>query len=172
MAMSGAQAGGISLYYNPLRDKEFNEGEKANPGSLYEPHITDFTRVGFPTMYDGHAIKFLMGWLGHLAVHEPGYSVVVMKRDPAEIMESYQESHPKQARMYNPEQWIKEYPARFEELVRTLKNRRDVKKLLVVEFKDLLQHPETTFARFAQDCDWPLDPEKAATMIERGTEDV
>ena len=91
MMMQALEAGGLPVYYSRARD-EFNErntdaAHRPNPVSLFEPSATDLDEPGFQRRHDGKAVKVLIGW--PLAIHDD-YRVVVMRRDPGAIIESYE----------------------------------------------------------------------------------
>lgn len=161
--MECLEAGGIPVYYsrerNALNEEYTDKRSRPNPRGLYEPSTTDLHEVGFPKKHDGKAIKVMQNWTYCLAVHD--YRVVLMKRDPVEIIEDYERTFKDYWDAELRSRWIREYPEKFRELERQFKNRRDVRSVNVIEVDDFIAEPQAALASL----DWPIDVERAADLV-------
>lgn len=96
MIMEALQAGGVSLVYTNIRDRQMNDGMadedyKPNPGSLYEIPGPVQQHPGFPQQYFGKGLKVLLPPFGHATMMWLGeYRIIVMKRDMEEVRQSYE----------------------------------------------------------------------------------
>jgi len=143
---------------NPKRDK-FNsdhsdEFYKPNPQGLYELQAPQMRHIGFPREHDGKVLKMVLALLQHLAVHE--YSVIFMTRDPEEIRQSYEAAFG--GKIGTPER----IQQRVDEGFLALQNRRDVKQITVIPYRDFLQRPQW----YLQELRWPIDVDKALSVID------
>ena len=160
MMMQALAVGGLPIYTDPARDAMIAATSgRLNPDRLYEPSGTDLQTPGFPRMHDGKAVKMFIPWLGRLAVHE--YRVVLLHRDPAEIIQSYEQAFHESWDARLRGLWIANYEPWCEEAVRSLHNRRDVTDVRVVEFTALRTDPERTI----RDLGWPVDAAHAASVV-------
>ena len=165
MMMQALHHGGIPVYRNLKRDR-LNEHytdrmNRPNPVSLYEPSFDDLKVPGFPRWHNGHLVKLLVPFLSAMAVHE--YRVVVMRRDPEAIMESYAKAFKEHWDRAMLDLWIDEYPQRMEEAQKWFENRRDVYSVHIVDLDEVVKDPVGTFS-LLKSAGWPLDPIKAAQV--------
>lgn len=163
--MRALEAGGMTVAYSAERDQmaanHADEHYQPNPESkLYEVPLKDYGNVDFPLAYQDKVIKVMLWGMDHLAVNPDGYRVVIMRRDPEEIRQSYEAffGHP----LRHP--WMAEYDARIERAAALLRNRRDVKSAHIMDYVDLIADPATEFARL-QMYHWPVDIAAAAFAI-------
>jgi len=163
MMMQALEAGGLPVYYNRDRNavNEFHtDGTKRpNPKGLYEPSQQDFQNVEFPRQHDGKAIKILIPRMGAMAV--AAYRVIIMKRDPEQIMDSYERAFGDFWDTVTRKEWINSYESRFIEAVRQFQNRRDVWDVQVVNMTQLLLTPRWVFTKLA----WPINVPLAASVV-------
>ena len=168
MMMQALEAGGLPVYHHPDRDavneRWTDQASRPNPRGLYEPSTDDLFTPGFPRMHDGCAVKLLIPWLWSLAVHD--YRVVVMIRDPAAILASYERAFKDFWDGRSRARWITEYPARIVEAQRGFKNRRDVRSVTPLVYNAVLGTPRAAFTALAQD-GFPVDVEAAASVVGR-----
>lgn len=166
MLMQGLDAGGLAVYYSRSRDA-FNEANtdstrRPNPKSLYEPSMGELSEPGFPRKHDGRAVKLLLMWLSSMSVHN--YRVVVMKRDPEDIMKSYERNFHEYWDGVTRRKWITEYPARIEEAVRWFNNRKDVRSVVTLDFDEMINDPLSAFSKLYG---WPIDAVKSACVVKQ-----
>ena len=162
LMMRAFEASGVPVVKSEVRD-HINARLQLNPVSLYEPSVDDRERVGFPRMYDGHAVKLVVSWLPSLAVHE--YRVLVMRRNPEAIMDSRAAGLGEHWSFARRAAWVREYPARMAETIRGLENRRDVHAVSIVDFERLLASPRVVFEGLAE-AGFPLVPDDAARVVD------
>lgn len=166
LMMQGLEAGGLPVYRSAARDQvndvRTRPASRPNPVSLYEPSTRDLDRVGFPRMYDEHAVKLVLGWLGSLAVH--AYRVVLLTRDPHEIVDSYENAFQEYWDAPLRARWISTYWPRIDEAQRWFDNRRDVHSLTTVGYDDLRAKPEEVFGLLAR-VGFPILVEGAAAVV-------
>lgn len=155
--MRAAEAGGLSVVKNSSRDKLAQSRVvgtyHVNPDdALYEPQTEDMRDPDWPRQHDGKALKVVMPWLHHLAVHE--YRVCFLRRGTEEIRQSYEAAFGQRLIAAQLEQAIIE-------AIKQLRNRRDVRSLSVVWYRDLIADPMP----YLRELDWPIDAEKAAATF-------
>lgn len=165
-AMMGALiAGGMTAAWSELRDavatSRSDEQYHPNRSGLYEVPLDEYRGVDFPLQYQGRLIKVMSWGLDGLAVNSAGYRVVLMQRDPEEIRQSYEAFFDSPLRG----SWFEQYEQRMQRAVRMLRNRADVIGLDVVQYRELVQHPERELSFLAQS-GWPIDARKAAATID------
>lgn len=158
--MQALEAGGLETIKSERRDK-FNEKHsdelyKPNPEGLYEPTMKDMRAIGFPRWHDGKALKLVLIWLNSLAVHE--YRVVFMRRNLEECRQSYEAA-------FGGKLSVDTIGQRVDEAILTLRNRKDVKSLTLLSYRDVIREPFETFQALVSD-GWPIDPNKATQIID------
>ena len=142
MMMKALEAGGLDAYYT---NKE-----------LRELSPTDFHPYDFPRQYEGRLIKCMGGALVSAAVMPYGMRVVFMMRDPREIEDSYE-------KMFGKGIYLDNYHRDMLYIIDRLNNRRDVKSLTVLEYKDVVSKPLHSFKRI-KDEGWDISCIEAACI--------
>lgn len=130
------KAGGLEVVTNPDRTTMVHlsdDGEYlVQPGDLYECTEAERRQPNWPRQHDGKVVKVVTPWLGQLAVHD--YVVVFMRRDPEEIRQSVQGAF--RARV------SADYLDRVvAEALLTFRNRKDVRVVREVWYRELLNDP-------------------------------
>lgn len=155
-------AGGMSAAWSEARDKmaqaHADEHYHPNRSGLYEVPLAEYGSVDFPLTYQGKLIKVMSFGLDGLAVNPQGYRVVLMRRDPEEIRQSYEAFFDQPLRM----PWFSQYAERMERAVKMLRNRNDVLSVDVMQYRDLVANPLAELAIL----DWPIDARAAAETID------
>lgn len=161
--MAALIAGGLDAAWseerNQLAEAHADERYHPNKGGLYEIRLSEYSGNNFPLAYQGKLIKCMAWGLDHLAVNPDGYRVIIMRRDPEEIRQSYegffQATCPP----------LTEYHERIERAANMLANRRDVLSVCVVDYAGVVEQPELAFIRLRGD-GWPIDPLASAATID------
>lgn len=165
--MRALEAGGMTVAYSENRDQmaagHADQHYQPNPDNkLYEIPLSEYGDVDFPLKYEGKLIKVMLWGLDHLTVNPDGYRVIIMRRDPEEIRQSYEAffGHP----LRHP--WMAEYEQRIQRAEVTLKNRLDVNSVDVVDYRELIDSaPEIVFDELWLE-GWPIaNSKKAAATI-------
>jgi hypothetical protein len=161
--MQALIAGGMSAAWseerNRLADRHADEHYKPNPSGLYEVPLKEYTGVNFPLDYQGKVIKVMLWGLDHLAVNPEGYRVVIMRRDPEEIRQSYEAFFGRKCPSLN------EYAERIERAKAMLRNRADVENVTTLDYREVVNAPQRAFI-WLRKCGWPIDPLEAAATID------
>lgn len=161
--MEALIAGGMSAAWsedrNRLAEQHADEHYKPNPSGLYEVPLKEYGGVRFPLDYQGKLIKVMLWGLDHLAVNPEGYRVVIMRRDPEEIRQSYEAFFGRKCPALN------EYPERIERAAKILANRGDVVSVTAIDYPYLVDSPEPCLIRLRRE-GWPIDPLEAAATID------
>lgn len=158
-------AGGMTAAYsderNQLAQAHADEHYHPNKSGLYEVPLKEYGGIDFPLAYQDRCIKVMLWGLDGLAVNPDGYRIVIMRRDPEEIRQSYEAflGHP----LRHP--WMSEYDARIERAELMLRNRDDVHRAVTVNYSDLVGYPENEFNWLKRD-GWPIHAGKAAATID------
>lgn len=155
----------MTVASSPERDQmaavHADEHYQPNPDSkLYEVPLREYGNVDFPLAYQDKVIKVMLWGLDSLAVNPDGYRVVIMRRDPEEIRQSYEAffGHP----LRHP--WMADYEQRIRRAQRMLHNRSDVYSATVLNYRDLIDNPRSTFNELYDLIEFDID--KAATTID------
>lgn len=161
--MQALIAGGLSAAYsedrNKLAEQHADEHYHPNRSGLYEVPLKEYGGLTFPLQYQGKLIKVMLWALDHLAVNPEGYRVVIMRRDPEEIRQSFEGFFGKKCAP------LDEYYERIERAANALANRRDVRSVCVTNYFDVVANPELAMIRLRGD-GWPIDPLEAAAIID------
>ena len=160
--MAALIAGGMPAAWSEDRDQlassRADEHYHPNKAGLYEVPLAEYGAVDFPLKYQDRLIKVMAWGLDGLAVNPRGYRVVLMRRDPEEIRQSYEAFFDQPLRM----PWFSQYAERMERAVKTLRNRIDVLSVDVMQYRDLVTSPLAELAML----DWPVDVRAAAETID------
>ncbi len=163
--MQALIAGGMDAAWSEKRNRLANahsdEHYRPNPEGLYEVSMKEYAKVDFPLAYQGKLIKVMLWGLDSLAVNPEGYRVIIMRRDPEEIRQSFEAFFGKPCR--HP--WLGEYEKRIERAEVMLVNRRDMVSVDVVDYEAVVGEPMAAFAILASR-GWPIDPRSAADTID------
>ena len=154
MMMAALEAGGLKVVASASREA-LNRPDgpyKPNHGGLYEPAVHEMWQPGWPRKHEGCALKVVVQWLRHLAVHE--YRVVMMERDPEEIRQSY--------RATGLETTAERIEQEMNEAYATLQNRADVKHVRTLWYADVLADPLRALSSLC----WPIDARQAAKVVD------
>lgn len=161
--MQSLIAGGLSAAWsegrNAVADQHADEHYHPNKTGLYEVPLKEYSGVKFPLDYQDKLIKVMLWGIDHLAVNPEGYRVVIMRRDPEEIRQSYEAFFARKCPA------MPEYYERIERAANILANRGDVRGLNVMDYSNLVADPEWAMVRLRKS-DWPIDPLEAAAVID------
>lgn len=162
--MAALIAGGMEAAWSTERDQmadaHADQHYHPNADGLYEVPLREYGDINFPLQYQGKLIKVMLWGLDGLAVNPDGYRVIIMRRDPEEIRQSFEAffgqplKHP----------WMAEYDQRIRRAKRMLSNRSDVYSVTVMSYHDLIDNPLATFNELIDFIDF--DIEKAAATID------
>ena len=157
MLMQACEAGGMAVVKSETRDEvnriHSDAWYQPNPVSLYETPVLEMQVSGWPRGHDGCVVKVVAPWLQHLAVHD--YRVVVMRRDPEEIRQSYEAAFHAKVTVDQIEQVMKH-------LLEQLSNRRDIRDVHELAYTDVIAHPSLALSQLH----WPFDLDGAAAVID------
>lgn len=164
--MRALEAGGMTVAYSENRDQmaEYHADQHYQPNpdnKLYEIPLSEYGDVDFPLKYEGKLIKVMLWGLDHLTVNPDGYRVIIMRRDPEEIRQSYEAFFGQTLRHPG---W-KEYDARIDRAVEMLANRDDVKSVRVCHYSDVIANPLGELLKIREQSYWPINAAKAAATI-------
>jgi len=156
--MQGLEAGGLNVLKSDNRDK-FNMGHsdglyKPNPVSLYEMRPEELS-TELLEINNNSALKVVAPQIHMLPVHE--YKVILLRRDSEEIRQSFEAA-------FNLKRPIEFIESNMNNLTTVLNNRKDVKEIIEVQHQDLMFNPLEVFSSL----NWPIDAEKAASVIDSG----
>lgn len=163
MMMAALEKGGLDAARSIERDKEmaarWDDPDYVVNSEYYELQRSDYQAPDFPAKFDGKLIKCLMPG----AIRLPAgfeYRIVLMRRATPEINTSLFAAFG-QANMdtTNPE----DFERNMERYTGIMRDRRSVKSLDVLWYRDVLADPVGAFASL----DWPIDPVAAARTIDR-----
>lgn len=156
--MAALIAGGMDAAYsekrNALANQHADELYHPNRSGLYEVPLSEYDAPGFPLQYDGKLIKVMSWGMRSLAVHD--YRVVLMRRHPEEIRQSYEGFFGRSIK-------LDDYDPKMDALEKQLCNRRDVLSVTVIQYRDLVEHPHRELTRLHN---WPIDHDLAAATID------
>lgn len=163
--MQALIAGGMDAAWSEQRDqlaeRRADRHYHPNPGGLYEVALKEYGQVAFPLAYQGKLIKVMLWGLDGLAVNPEGYRVIMMRRDPEEIRQSFEAFFGKPCR--HP--WLVEYETRLVRAEALIRNRLDVRSQATVDYRSLVANPAAAFRALAAE-GWPIDAAKAAAVID------
>lgn len=163
MMMQCLIAGGLDGAWSEGRDsvaaRHADEHYHPNRGGLYEVPLKEYTELGFPKQYDGKLIKVMAWGMVNLAVAD--YRVVLMRRDPEEIRQSYEGFFETPLK----DRWFADYSARMDELEKQLENRRDVRSVTTLSYRDVVEHPLESFTRLKRS-GWDISACAAASQVD------
>ena len=162
MMMKALEAGGLDAAYQQSRDvmKDHYADDHYDPnvGGLYELTRRDYNNPQFPRMYDGKVLKILNNGVNKMLVM-PEIRVVFMRRETEEIRQSYQA-------FFNQDLGIGDYfQTRMDEIVKQIRNRKDVKSCHEFWYRDVVQNPLMHFEAL-RDAGWAIDPSKSAAVVD------
>ena len=165
MMMKCLMAGGMDAVYDTEMDSkniEYGKGDyQPNPGGFYAlSDLTALKRSDFAGAYSGKLVKVFAGMAIRLP---PGdYKIVVMRRDPDEIIASMREFLPgPQLFVYEPAAHL--YEVIFPALIERLETQG--RRVTVIEYAKVVENPQAEFDRIAK-AGWPIDPAKAAQCVD------
>lgn len=135
---------------------------RPNPEGLYEPEVKDIRSPVWWRAQDGRVVKCVVPWLCHLPVHD--YRVIFLLRDAEEIRQSYRAAFGTVGDNGLPRggPTREEIEADVSEALQTLANRRDVRDVVRIHYREILGDP----VGFFRDLDWPVNPERAAAVVD------
>jgi hypothetical protein len=161
--MAALIAGGMTAAYSDERDQlaqvHADEFYQPNPGNkLFEIPLKEYGDINFPLAYQGNLIKVMLRGLDGLAVNPQGYRVVIMRRDPEEIRQSFEAFFGRPSN----DPWMAEYEDRIQRAVMMLANRKDVRHVGLLDYEYLVSEPENALRALQLD----IDSEAAAATID------
>lgn len=156
MMMEALQAGGMPIVHDHTRDevndRASDEHYRPNPNALFEPAYTrEMLEPGWPRQYDGRAVKVVIPFVPNMSVHD--YRVVIMRRDPEEIRQSLEAA-------FGMKRDLDYLSRRIDEGVKTIYNRKDVRDITELNYRDVVTDPASL-----QALDWPFDLKAAMGVI-------
>lgn len=160
MMMQALQAGGLEAFYRPERD-EMNtrfgdEHYQPNPGGFFEIYSSDVEDPEFVAKCDGKVVKVLHSAIPHLPAAD--YRVVLMRRDPEEIRQSYRAALMEPADMA----FLETYSERMDALQAHMTSRgMDV---VALDFSDVIERPLYAFYQLISR-GWPITLTAAAPVV-------
>jgi len=162
MMMQCLVAGGLDPVYDPRREHMNetygDEHYKPNAKGFYEPSYMEYRKFGFPKMYDGKLMKILRGGVPTLAVAD--YLVILMRRDPEEIRQSYEAFFGGSADMVI----LNNYEERLANSEEMIRNRRDM-SLTCLDYRSVVDDPRPAFETLHGN-GWPIDVDAAAAEVD------
>jgi len=162
--MQALIAGGMQASWsedrNLIAQRYSDENYKPNPEGLFEVPLREYSGLNFPLQYQDRLIKVMLWGLDSFVVNPLGYRVVIMRRDPEEIRQSFEAFF--QDRKCIP---LDGYYERIERALSLMKNRRDVLNVRIIDYPEFVAHPQLVLESL-QDDGWPINVEKAASVID------
>ena len=168
MMMNCLSHAGLEAAYDLERSNRMNSrwgdnSYKPNASGFFELSRQDIRRGDFPRQYDGKLIKCLIGGLERLAPLKDGYRIVLMRRDPEEIKQSYDAFF---GRVGRAVEWFADnLDSLIEKETERLLNRRDVLCVDCFNYRSVVEDPVKHFWILASH-GWPIDPEVAASRVD------
>lgn len=162
MMMQALVAGGLTPAYSEGRER-FNalmgdESYQPNEGGFYEVPFKEYGQFGFPKQYEGKLIKVLYWGLPTMAVGN--YRVVLMRRDPEEIRQSWEAFTGRKADPWT----IEHYDELMDETEASLRNRRDT-QVTCLDYRDVVDHPGSAFFGLRM-AGWPIHIANAVAAVD------
>lgn len=165
--MRALEAGGMAVARNEKRDawlqERFGDAEYApNADGYFELNPQQYAELGFPRRYEGKLLKFLWGGIPSLVAGN--YKLVVMRRNYADLKESYDAMMSKTGRGSDSAMPYSEaeYEERMAILLGIIGARNDMEAVLV-KYEDVLADPLKVF-NMLREANWPIDSQEAATV--------
>ena len=160
--MKALEAGGLESVKSSIRNKQVaeydDEDYKASKDGVLEISFAGYTQIDFPSMrYDGKLIKVFFWGLHKMVVHE--YHIVFVIRDVEETFQSCKFGIKQEPDMYI----LTNYDDILAKNVRPLKNRRDVKSLNIIDYRDLIKNPLKELMKMNE---LGIEPQKAVAGID------
>ena len=186
MLMACLQAGGLEATYDEERDEYLNRN-LADP--FYQPNEEYFeigrgfdTHERFPIDYEGTLIKVLTRDRRDrsilLQLYPLRYHILLLVRDPREILESYTALEVNMGEVYADQMRTNVSTAsmtarcnlaRYRETMRLtqaiMSVRKDVESLVTFDYRCLIRNPHRHFALLA-DFGWRINPMEAAKKVD------
>lgn len=161
MMMQALIAGGLDAVYSDERDKvrqaRCGTEYAPNPVNLFEPNAEQIRDLRHPEKakaYDGKLVKLIFPIAMQLPIREEDhYRVIIMRRDPEEILQSYDAFF---GTRYVPKALLEEDT---EHNLKVLHNRRDM-DLDEVWYRDVLRDPRMWLSYLRL----PIDIDAAAAV--------
>ncbi|MCG7945851.1 MAG: hypothetical protein N0C84_05835 [Candidatus Thiodiazotropha taylori] len=166
MMMKVLMEGGIKPYWSKLREKQMMRGRdeyEINPDGFWEVGQQQYMQMGFTsTVPDESCIKIQAIGLPILSAAK-GYKIVLMRREPEAIKQSYQKAFPKD----NFEAMYPSWPSHYWQLLDGVKGimeaRRDV-DLIELWYDDALADPHGAVDKLISH-GFPLRSPKSAALV-------
>lgn len=161
--MQCMEAGGMTCVYADVTE------EMPDTRGLHE--LSQEQRREFyanPASFSGKCVKRLCTY-GYVQLPrwEGKYKVILMLRDPQEILESYEKLHGKSMFYESETETVPFTPALYDHIIRSTLDdagkRGDI-DFLILQGKAIIQEPLKRFQTIAEY--WPIDPEKAAAIVD------
>lgn len=179
MMMQCLSQGGMKAVFDREWDDRHNNFIRSNyhpnPHGFFE--ISDDNRRKLntnPKQFGGCLIKLLNNY-GHLGLpHWEGqYQIILMMRDPIEILDSYRKFFNKDIEWEDKDDYsvkIKFTPGLYQELmsraIKQFEDRRDIRSVSIIPSKQVFQNPLSVFY-YLKEKDWPIEPWWAMQAIDQ-----
>lgn len=141
------QASGMEVAYSERRNA-LNRADgtyRPNHKGLFEPEYKlECSDPEWPRQYDGKVLKVVAPFVKHLAVHD--YDVIFLLRDLEEIRQSYRAAFAGDTGFT-----IDQIAAVTDDAIAQLKNRKDVKRVTVFWYDEIIACPDVL-----KDSGWPI----------------
>jgi hypothetical protein len=162
MMMRCLQFAGIAPVVSATREAAMakrNKGEyAANPYGFFEHEEREVLRVGFlESIEDGRSIKLLPTSLTCLPVRPT--IVIWMRRDTAEIRQSYERTFPSEDFDKKFPAWPRTHDVQIQSIQPILKDRRSI-TMIEVQYRDVIADPVGALSAL------PIDARKAAAAVD------
>lgn len=158
--MAGGLTGAWSEARNAVAAQHADEHYHPNRAGLFEIPLREYRQPGFPLQYEGKLIKVLLWGLHNLAPHPGGYRIIIMRRDPEEIRQSYEGFF--LGKKCPP---LTDYADRIRNAAKAMAARADVLSVGIADYAGTVSQPELTMIRLRGE-GWPIDPLEAADVID------
>jgi hypothetical protein len=165
--MEALEAGGMDAAYSSARDVSMNSrfGDPDYvPNTQYmELDQAAYRKKDFPLPYAGKLIKILYGGLYRLpAIPDLQYNIVMMTRQQEEIRNSLLAFFGTDQALHNIGGDLK---YTFNHVEGVMRDRKSVNSFTVLKVADVVKNPLQHFTLLSSK-GWPIDPEKAAQIID------
>lgn len=166
MMMHALSTGGLTPVFSEKRnnfaDSCADEHYHPNKCGLYELELRELQREDFSDEYDGKLIKVVAIDILRLPVHDPGYKVVLMTRNPEEIRQSFEAFTGYRGKMPH----LQNYKFFISKTVKGLSNRKDILSINLIDYNEVVFSPHEYFEGL-KDSGWPINVDNAASIVDK-----
>jgi len=167
MMMAALVEGGIKPIWSREREKRMSLNNTlnymVNPDGFYEVGLDEYMRLGFTSDLPHESCVKIQA-LG-LPILSPckGYKIIMMRRDPEAIKQSYIKAFNEKEFNRKYEDWPTHYWTLLDGVKGIMQQRRDV-ELLEVHYDDVIENPKGQFERIKA-MGVPIDIDKAISVV-------